>query len=326
MGVRHTTTPKNTTIHEKKRCEMDFEIFAEDLGFPEGPVVLDDGSVIVVEISADRVTRCWGDGRKEVIAVTQGGPNGAAIGADGAIYICNIGGCNWETGFHAEGPGTGGRIERIDMATGKIERLYTECDGQLLGSPNDLVIDKTGGIWFTDIGRSYANCWTQSGLFYCTPDGSSIRKIFAKPVNGWGFGANSYNGVGLSPDQQTIYVADMRVARVIAFALQAPGQLAPGAGPQGAPDTLIATIPGNIGLDSLAITESGKICVGTLMDGGITIVDPSDGTFHHIPFPDHHVTNIAFGGDDMRTAYITLSGSGKIIKTRWPEPGMKLNF
>jgi gluconolactonase len=305
---------------------MDFEVFAEDLAFPEGPVALEDGSVIVVEIRAERVTRCWGDGRKEVIAVTDGSPNGAAIGADGAIYVCNFGKADWGKGYHPEGPGTGGKIERIDMATGKVDRLYNECDGEELGSPNDLVIDKTGGIWFTDIGRSYPNSWTQSGLFYCRPDGSSIRRVFAKPVNGWGFGAMSYNGVGLSPDQKTLYVADMRPARVIAFALQAPGELAPSTAPHGAPDRVIVTIPGEVALDSMAITESGKLCIGTLMNGGITTVDPSNETFDHVPFPDHSVTNIAFGGDDMQTAFITLSRGGKLIKARWPERGLKLNF
>jgi gluconolactonase len=118
----------------------------------------------------------------------------------------------------------------------------------------------------------------------------------------------------------------MRPARVIAFALQAPGELAPSTADHGAPDRVIATIPGEVALDSMAITQSGKLCIGTLMNGGITIVDPLDRSFEHIPFPDHSVTNIAFGGDDMRNAFITLSRSGTLIKVRWPEPGLRLNF
>jgi gluconolactonase len=85
-------------------------------------------------------------------------------------------------------------------------------------------------------------------------------------------------------------------------------------------------VPGDLGLDSLAVTRSGKLCIGTLWTGGISVVDPVDGRVEHLPLPDELVTNIAFGGEDMRTAYITLSGTGRVIRTRWPEPGLKLNF
>jgi gluconolactonase len=145
-------------------------------------------------------------------------------------------------------------------------------------------------------------------------------------VNGRGFGAVSYNGVGLSPDGGTVYVADTRTTRVIGFALAGPGKLAPGTGVRGAPDKVVATVPGDLGLDSLAVSASGKLCIGTLWMGGITVVDPVDGRSEHIAFPDELVTNIAFGGEDMRTAYITLSAGGKLIRTRWPEPGLRLNY
>jgi gluconolactonase len=56
------------------------------------------------------------------------------------------------------------------------------------------------------------------------------------------------------------------------------------------------------------------------------VVDPADGGIEHIALPDELVTNIAFGGDDMRTAYITLSGSGRLVSARWPEPGLRLNY
>jgi gluconolactonase len=71
------------------------EIVAEGLQFPEGPVWMQDGSVIVVEIAAGRITRVLPDGRTETIAAPGGGPNGAAIGPDGALYVCNNGGFEW---------------------------------------------------------------------------------------------------------------------------------------------------------------------------------------------------------------------------------------
>src|SRR4051812_35274699 len=67
-------------------------VLATGLEFPEGPVVLPDGSVVLVEIRGQRLTRVWPDGRKEVVAKIPGGPNGAAMGPDGKCYICNNGG------------------------------------------------------------------------------------------------------------------------------------------------------------------------------------------------------------------------------------------
>lgn len=306
---------------------MQFEVMAEHLAFPEGPVVMPDGSVIFVEIAAGRVSRAWGNNRKEVIAVPGGGPNGAALGPDGAIYVCNSGAIDREHGCHQEeGPDAVGRIERVDLATGKVDRLYERCGEIALGAPNDLVLDKAGGIWFTDFGKIRPRYWGKSALYYCQPDGSSISVAFSAAVNGRGFGATSYNGVGLSPDGNTVYVADTRCTRVIGFDLSGYGRLAPGKGVRGAPDKLVATVTGDLGLDSMAVTAAGKLCIGTIWTGGIAIVDPLDGRVEHMRFPDELVTNIAFGGEDMRAAYITLSGAGKLIRTRWPEPGLKLSF
>src|SRR3546814_11335838 len=71
---------------------MEFELIADGLRFPEAPVVMDDGSIIVVEIEQGRITRCWPGGRKEVVATPGGGPNGLAIGPDGKLSCCNNGG------------------------------------------------------------------------------------------------------------------------------------------------------------------------------------------------------------------------------------------
>ena len=181
------------------------ELVAEGLAFPEGPVIMADGSVIVVEIAAGRVTRCW-SGRKEVVCEIGGGPNGAAIGPDGALWICNNGGMDSVRMESASGPGAEGRIERVDLATGRFERVYDSCDGVLLEGPNDLVFDADGRLWFTYVGKSHHGIRTASGLFTCLPDGSSITAIDRHPV--------SYNGIGLSPDGETVYVADTHRARV----------------------------------------------------------------------------------------------------------------
>lgn len=283
------------------------ELVAEGLAFPEGPVIMADGSVIVVEIAAGRVTRCW-NGRKEVVCEIGGGPNGAAIGPDGALWICNNGGMDSVRMESASGPGAEGRIERVDLATGRFERVYDSCDGVLLEGPNDLVFDADGRLWFTDLGKSHHGIRTASGLFTCLPDGSSITAIDRHPV--------SYNGIGLSPDGETVYVADTHQARVYRYAASVEAQR----------PTLVATVPGHVGLDSLAVTAAGNVCVATLYQGGISTVTPA-GEVRSLPIPqERYVTNIAFGGADMRDAWITLSGQGKLVRTWWDEPGLRLAF
>ena len=287
-----------------------FEVVAEGLGFPEGPVVMPDGSVLVVEIFAGRVTRCWGGGRTEVVAEVGGGPNGAALGPDGALYICNNGGA-WTPNY------TVGRIERLDLGTGKVERLYDHAGEHALGAPNDLVFDAHGGIWFTDFGRPEPRWAGKAGVYYCKPDGGEIVEA--------SFGGFEYNGVGLSPDGGTLYVATTGSGRLYSVPVDAPGVLSPPLRGAAGPGRVLAAPGGDSSFDSLAVTASGSICVASLWPYGVTTVTPG-GVVSFTPLPDTHVTNIAFGGDDMRDAYVTLSNSGRLVKMRWPEPGLRLNF
>jgi gluconolactonase len=279
----------------------DYEVIAEGLAFPEGPVVMADGSVIVVEIHAGQVTRCW-NGRKEVIARPGGGPNGAALGPEGALFVCNSGGMS-----HDGAASEPGRIERIDLATGKAEPIYEACEGMPLGAPNDLMFDIEGNLWFTDLGRTGPDCKFFGGLYCARADGSAITRIFGRAI--------SYNGVGLSPDMSTVYVADTFTARVFAFDRKAEAQS----------PRWLATAPGPVWVDSLAMTAAGNICVATLIPGAITTVTPS-GAVSQRMMDDRLVTNIAFGGPDMMDAWLTFSDRGALVKMRWDEPGMRLVY
>lgn len=301
---------------------MDIQLVAEGLQFPEGPVAMDDGSVILTEIKRGTLTRVTPDGRTSIVADTGGGPNGAALGPDGAMYVCNNGGrFKWREVDGLTMPGnsppshTGGMIQRVDLSTGKVEEVYDSCDGRRILAPNDLVFDRTGGFWFTDNGRSDGQALQYGALFYARPDGSMVRCIRNHLL--------SPNGVGLSPDETTVYMADTLQGRLWSFDLTEPGQ--PGPQPAWQPAAVVATLPGYQMLDSMAVEEGGKICVATLFNGGITVFDP-DGTTEHHPFPDVMTTNICFGGKDMRDAWVTCSGTGRLFKCRWPRPGLRLNF
>lgn len=297
------------------------EPVATGFRFPEGPVALPDGSILLVEIARGTLTKISADGSVSVVTVLGGGPNGLAIGPDGAAYVCNNGGFQWvEAGEllfpgHAANAEACGKIQRVDLTTGAVTTLYDSFEGEALKGPNDIVFDAHGGFWFTDHGQVRVNGRDHGAIYYAKIDGSHISRQRAEVMGP--------NGVGLSPDGKTVYVCETMAARVWAMDIVAPGELAPP--PPWSPGRYVGTPPAFRLLDSMAIEESGNICIGTMVEGGISIFDPENGASDFLPLPDIGITNICFGGADMRDAYITASTTGVLYRVRWPRPGLKLN-
>ena len=200
-------------------------VLATGLEFPEGPVVMPDGSVVLVEIRGQRLTRVWPDGRKEVVAQIPGGPNGAALGPDGKMYICNNGGFSWIPTRNMIMPGPqpddyrGGSIQRVDLQSGKVETVVDKCGEHGLRGPNDLVFDKQGGLWFTDLGKRRHREMDVGAVYYIKPGMQEIVEVV--------FGVLPANGIGLSPDESTFYVAETPTARLWAYEISSPGTLKP---------------------------------------------------------------------------------------------------
>ena len=301
----------------------EFRTVTTGLRFPEGPVAMKDGSVLVVEIERRTLTRVAPDGTRTIVARPGGGPNGLAIGPDGACYVCNNGGFDFiedEIGlrpFMQARDYSGGRIERVDLASGKVEVLYTASDKANLRGPNDLVFDAHGGFYFTDLGKRRARDLDWGGVYYARADGSLCREV-VHPIL-------TPNGCGLSPDGKILYVAETETARLWAFDIVEPGVLRKQPYPSVHGGRLIAGVGGFQRFDSLAVDEAGNICVATLVNGGITVISPDGGTIRHIPLPDRMTTNICFGGPGLRTAYATLSLSGRLVAFEWERPGLKLH-
>jgi gluconolactonase len=299
---------------------------ASGLRFPEGPVAMADDSVIVCEIAAGCITRVAPDGGTEVVAEPGGGPNGAAVGPDGRLYVCNNGGVfHWEERFGLTIPGgpppadwSGGRIEVVDLTTGAVDVLYTESSSGPLRAPNDLVFDNEGGFWFTDHGARLERTSDRTGIHYARADGSSCVEVV--------FPLDAPNGIGLSPDGSRLYAAETHTGRVWAWDVSSPGQLSEGnpLGPGGG--TLLHGAAGMQLFDSLAVDGDGWVDVATLVNGGITSIAPDGAQVEHTPLPDLLTTNICFGGPDLRTAFCTLSGTGKLVSVPWPRPGLRLAY
>lgn len=300
--------------------ELRGEVIASGLRFPEGPVALGDGSVLVVELERGTLTRISG-GRVDVIAHVGGGPNGAAIGPDGHCYVCNNGGSVW-----TEQPGgvlrpigvapgyTNGAIQRVDLRTGAVETLYTHCAGLPLRAPNDLVFDGSGGFWFTDFGRTYDRVRDLGAVYYARADGSEIRQVI--------FPIYAPNGIGLSPDRATLYVAETETARLWAYPVKAPGEVVLEPWPSPSGGKLVIGTPGYQRFDSLALEKNGNICVACLVDAGILVVSPQGAIVEFLRAADPFCTNLCFGGPGLRTAYVTLSGHGQVLAVPWHRAGL----
>jgi gluconolactonase len=300
----------------------ELRVVATGLCFPEGPVAMQDGSVVLVEIERQTVSRVLPDGTVRVVARTGGGPNGMAVGPDGAFYVCNNGGFAWRLEMGLLRPAmqasdyTTGRIERIDPRNGAVSALYDRCGANKLNGPNDIVFDTNGGFYFTDLGKTRARDRDNGVIYYALADGSKIVEV--------AFPCLTPNGIGLSPDGRVLYVAETEPARLWAFDITEPGAVRKQGWPSPNGGRLVAGLGGFQRFDSLAVDAAGNICVATLITGCISVIAPDGRLVRQVAMPDPVTTNICFGGPDLRTAYVTLSGSGQLVEMDWPEAGLRL--
>jgi gluconolactonase len=338
----------------------DFELVCNQLAYPEGPVYMNDGSILLVEIKGEQITKVQKDGSKQVVAKIKGGPNGLAIGPDGQLYVCNSGGFQWMpiplgkqmlwiTGDQSTDY-AGGSIDKVNLQTCEVETLYKDCilgrrlnmqnmqwqeqplsPAFQLRGPDDLVFDETGGMWISDWGKNQARSRDITGIYYATADGKSIRQMV--------YPLNAPNGIALSPDGKRLYTVETYTRRILYWELSAPGVIVPN--PKTVDGTyLLAGMAGQQIYDSMAVDEQGNLYIATMLpegndpqtNGGISVVSPQGELLEFIeikmseelfaPLP----SNICFGGKDNKTAFITLGASGMLVKVQMKIPGLKLAF
>jgi gluconolactonase len=245
------------------------------------------------------------------------------------VVIANNGGFLWteingmripiDHTTHTNEPPTfaGGRIERLELSSGKITTLFEDYQGRPLRGPNDLIFDEVGGLWFTDHGKGRFDSVDRGALYYVPPGATELTQV-AFPLLG-------PNGVGLSPDKRTVYVAETHTGRLWAWDLAAPGEVKRAGGSLAMRHGGRCVLATPYAFDSLAVEGDGRIAIAAIGDG-IVVVTPDGQEIDAHPIPGDITTNIAFGGPDLRTAVITLSRSGRLVSCRWPRPGLALDF
>ena len=215
-------------------------------------------------------------------------------------------------------------IQRVDGDTGQVDILYTACDGQALGAPNDLIFDETGRFWFTDYGGG--------AIYYASPDGNSITRAVARLA--------SPNGIGLAPGGDVLYWAQTDTRQVHRRRLSGPGQLVASGGYD------IGTLVLGGGLPTRGVSWSGcrvrrSSTLWRWIRAGPSAWEPWSKAvspwclrrmvpISATPCPNDWPTgrsrNLCFGGADLQTAYVTCSITGRLISCRWPRPGLRLAF
>ena len=161
-----------------------------------------------------------------------------------------------------------------------------------------------------------------------TAPASTTRRPTVVDHRGRSSRVDAPNGIGLSPTGDRLYVAETHTGRGWAWDVPSPGS-SQGANPLGPERRRPARRPAAATsyFDSLGVDGDGWVCIATLANGGITSISPdgAHGRAHAPPTIRSRRTS-ASADDDLRTAYITCSGSGRLLATEWPRPGLQLAY
>ena len=206
---------------------------------------------------------------------------------------------------------SGGRIERIDLDSGEVKVLYTECDGNELVGPNDLVFDATAASTSPIMAST-------GGAFGLSARSSTRRPTVRRSAKSCSLPIRRTVS-GSRRTGRALYAAETFTGRVYAWTLTAPGEVS-------GPGEVICGLPGMQYFDSLGVDSDGNVVVATLVTGALSVIAPDGELLDQVTLPDPMVTNVCWGGPDRKTAYATLSATGRLASLPWPRPGLALAY
>jgi gluconolactonase len=263
----------------------------------EGPALARDGTLYFVDVPAGRIFAMHPDGDFELIVEYDGHPNGLKVHRDGRVFIAD-----YKNG-----------IMFLDPSTRKVEPFLTRIGNERLNGPNDLTFATNGDIYFTDQGNS--DIIRQTG-----------RVVRVGPRGQWQIllaGVPSPNGLVLSPDEKTLYVAVTRTNNVWKAPLDPPNGLLPftHVGTTG----IFIQMSGGSGPDGMAVDEAGNIAVAHSGLGCAWLFSPVGEPLYRIKScAGLSISNMVYGGPDRKTLYLTESSTGSILTAQMPVAGRKL--
>jgi gluconolactonase len=257
--------------------------------FLEGPCFDPEGNLYVVDIPFGRVFRITPDEVWSVVIEYDGEPNGLALHQDGRLFITD-----YRNGLMAVHP-----------KTGVLEGILTRRNSESFKGVNDLVFAKNGDLYFTDQGQTGLHDPT-GRVFRYRPDGHLDCLIQNGP---------SPNGLVLSLDEKALFVAMTRDNSVWRVPLLRDGTTSKAG--------RFASFHGTGGPDGMAIDSAGNVFVAHASLGRIFVLDPEGFEIAHIcSNRGTTTTNLAFGGSDKETVFITESHTGSVLKAKWHIPGV----
>jgi gluconolactonase len=274
-------------------------IFAENLGEPEGPVALDDGSWLVVEMAPERgcVTRLAREGRVERVIASTGRPNGLAVDGDGTIWVAE-----------SRDPS----LIRLDL-DGQAEVVLTACDGEPFLFPNDLCFGPDGALYMTDSGllfqdfapggeirEDFMHAEIDGRIYRIDPSTSGIEKIDS--------GLRFTNGIAIGPDEN-LYANATFTGMVYRYRYE-DGRIV-GGREDFANVVREASTDRLIGPDGMAFGDDGNLYVTVFGQGDVTVLSPSGGVMERIETEGRLPTNVAFGLEEQRI-YVTEDEFGRV--------------
>ncbi|MGC3980852.1 MAG: SMP-30/gluconolactonase/LRE family protein [Steroidobacteraceae bacterium] len=332
-SVLLTSAMAEPTSVAKTLSDSQVKVVGTGIVAPEGPTVLPDGSVAMVEFSPGNIVSVHPDGTREVITHPGSGVVGTVLGKDGALYVAKLDTSAFMRRANANPPaadgmnaapaaegmagappassgmsamdGTPSAILRIDLNTKQVSKLYTELDGRPIGSPNDLAVDEWGDLWITE--------QITPGIVYAHADGSQIKLVVS--------GVKGINGIALSPNKRTLYV--MNDSKLTAYEITGRGTLK---SEQGKPVAkVLVDWPKTLHEpDGIKTEANGNILLASWEDG-IVRYSPSGKLLSQIIVPNLQVINIAFSPRDKNALYLAAhpvnNMSGMLVKIPWDAAG-----
>lgn len=260
--------------------------------FLEGPVVDDQGHLFVTDIPFGRVFRIDPAGEWTQVAEYAGEPNGMKLLDSRTLLITD-----YQNG-----------LMRLDIASGKVEPFLQRRNSERFKGVNDLVFDAEGNLFFTDQGQTGLHDPT-GRLYRLRPSGQLDLLLDNIP---------SPNGVALSPDQKVLYLAVTRGNCVWRVPLLPDGSVAK--------VSQFFTSYSPSGPDGLAVDGSGRLLVANPGLGYVWVLNTrAEPEQVWRGAAGASVTNLAFGGADRRTLYVTDSTHGTVLRAALATPGLPLD-